>query len=98
MESCDGTIECPHHGDGDCREDTTTGAITPPRCPLCQESDTLTPVMLIERGFYASPVHWDADIGDWATDPETREESWTGSETFWACDVCSWEGGDPIGI
>lgn len=27
VQACDGTINCPHHGDGDCSEDTRTGEL-----------------------------------------------------------------------
>lgn len=70
----------------------------PPRCPSCAEEDVESEVLLVEHGYYLSPVHWDETIGDWVTDPNTRAQTWNGDESYWQCNTCYWQGGDPIGL
>jgi hypothetical protein len=70
----------------------------PPRCPHCAEEGIETEVVLVEHGYHMSPVHWDAVVSDWVTYPDEWLRSWNGDESYWQCNICFWQGGDPLGV
>jgi hypothetical protein len=70
----------------------------PPRCPACDEDGSRTEVVLVEHGYHMAPVAWDDEIGDWSVEPEAWNLGWNGDESYWQCNECFWQGGDPIGL
>jgi hypothetical protein len=71
----------------------------PPKCPRCNEDGVESEVLLVEHGYHMGPVRWDATVSDWVVADEAQWNlSWNNVETYWQCNTCFWQGGDPIGL
>lgn len=75
-----------------------TEAPLPPRCPACNEDDVESFVDLVEHGYHIGRVVWDATVCDWVMPPDVYINGWNGTETYWQCGECGWQGGDPLGL
>lgn len=69
-----------------------------PSCPFCDEEDVRTEVVLVEHGYHMSSVFWDEVVMDWSVIPGEWSRGWNGDESYWQCNTCFWQGGDPIGL